>query len=69
MKATGRLFQQISADTKDLDDLPCYWVQAQRHRLLEDEFFEIESFSSRSDFLVEASLYQNLLQPGLPQLP
>ena len=29
VKATWRLFQQISADTKDLDDLPHYWPQAQ----------------------------------------
>jgi transposase len=33
IKATWALFQQISADTKDLDDLPHYWPQAQRHRL------------------------------------
>ncbi len=33
VKATWRLFQQISADTKDLDDIPLYWAQAQRHRL------------------------------------
>jgi transposase len=30
VKATWRLFQQISADTKDLDDIPRYWPQAQR---------------------------------------
>jgi transposase len=30
IKATGRLFQQISADTKDLDDIPHYWPQAER---------------------------------------
>ena len=29
IKATWRLFQQISADTKDLDDIPQYWPQAQ----------------------------------------
>ena len=29
IKATGRVFQQISADTKDLDDIPRYWPQAQ----------------------------------------
>jgi transposase len=29
LKATWRLFQQISADTKDLDDIPHYWPQAQ----------------------------------------
>jgi len=29
VKATWRLFQQISADTKDLDDIPRYWPQAQ----------------------------------------
>ncbi|MGH9626685.1 MAG: hypothetical protein ACRD4G_20420, partial [Bryobacteraceae bacterium] len=29
LKATWRLFQQISADTKDLNDLPLYWPQAQ----------------------------------------
>ena len=33
VKATGRLFQQISADTKYLDDIPRYWPQAQRLRL------------------------------------
>ena len=32
VKATGRLFQQISADTKDLCDIPRYWPPAQRHR-------------------------------------
>lgn len=30
IKASWALFQQISADTKDLDDLPRYWLQAQR---------------------------------------
>jgi transposase len=30
VKATWRLFQQISADTKDLDDIPHYWPQAER---------------------------------------
>jgi transposase len=29
IKATGRVFQQISADTKDLHDIPHYWPQAQ----------------------------------------
>jgi len=29
IKATWRVFQQISADTKDLDDIPRYWPQAQ----------------------------------------
>jgi len=33
VKATWRLFQQISADTKDLLDIPHYWPQAQRLRL------------------------------------
>src|SRR5713226_2103293 len=33
IKATWRLFQQISADTKDLDDIPHFWPQAQRLRL------------------------------------
>ena len=33
IKATWSLFQQISADTKDLDDIPRYWPQAQRLRL------------------------------------
>ena len=32
-KATGRLFQQISADTKDLGDIPRFWPPAQRLRL------------------------------------
>jgi transposase len=29
LKATWRVFQQISADTKDLDDIPHYWPQLQ----------------------------------------
>jgi transposase len=33
IKARWALFQQISADTKDLDDIPRYWPQAQRLRL------------------------------------
>ena len=33
VKATWRLFQQISADTKDLGDIPRFWPQAQRLRL------------------------------------
>jgi transposase len=33
VKATWRLFQQISADTKDLCDIPQFWPQAQRLRL------------------------------------
>ncbi len=33
IKATWALFQQISADTKDLDDIPHYWPQAQRLHL------------------------------------
>jgi len=33
IKAQWALFQQISADTKDLGDIPHYWPQAQRHRL------------------------------------
>jgi hypothetical protein len=33
IKATWRLFQQISADTKDLDSIPHFWPQAQRLRL------------------------------------
>jgi transposase len=30
IKAQWRLFQQLSADTKDLKDIPHYWPQAQR---------------------------------------
>jgi transposase len=33
IKACWALFQQISADTKDLDDIPRYWLQAQRLHL------------------------------------
>ncbi|MGA8102881.1 MAG: helix-turn-helix domain-containing protein [Candidatus Acidiferrales bacterium] len=33
VKATWRLFQQISADTKDLCDIPHFWPQAKRLRL------------------------------------
>ena len=32
-KATWALFQQISADTKDLDDIPHYWPQMKTHHL------------------------------------
>lgn len=168
IKATWRLFQQLSADTKDLKDIPHYWPQAQRlglplvqytarevrsgllflafaarrtagasqlfaqrlqrhlarcgidlrhlvwqtdngsefigshddqgqptgfpaalgdsqhvrippaahtynsdvetvHRLIEDEFFDLEPFSSRTDFLAKATLYQlyfNLVRPN-----
>ncbi len=37
------------------------------HRLIEDEFFDLETFSSRPDFLAKASLYQlyfNLARPN-----
>jgi transposase len=33
IKAQWALFQQISADTKDLDDIPHYWPQAQQFGL------------------------------------
>lgn len=33
VKATWRLFQQISADTKDLCDIPHFWPQAKRLKL------------------------------------
>lgn len=33
IKSQWALFQQISADTKDLDDIPHYWPQAQRFGL------------------------------------
>jgi transposase len=33
VKAQWRLFQQLSADTKDLKDIPHFWPQAQRLRL------------------------------------
>lgn len=33
IKATWRLFQQVSADTKDLNHIPPYWPQAQCRRL------------------------------------
>jgi transposase len=33
IKARWTVFQQISADTKDLDDIPRYWLQAQRLKL------------------------------------
>jgi hypothetical protein len=32
-KQTWALFQQISADTKDLDDIPFYWPQMKAHAL------------------------------------
>jgi len=33
LKETWALFQQLSADTKDLDDIPHYWPQMQAHGL------------------------------------
>jgi hypothetical protein len=33
LKETWALFQQISADTKDLDDIPHYWPQMKAHLL------------------------------------
>jgi transposase len=33
LKETWALFQQISADTKDLDDIPHYWAQMKAHGL------------------------------------
>src|SRR6266446_4192904 len=59
IKATWALFQQISADTKDLDDIPHYWTQAQR--------FHLEDFRSRGDFLAKVHTYQlyfNLVRPN-----
>ena len=171
VKATWRLFQQLSADTKDLKDIPHFWPQAQRlglpliqytarevrsgllflafarrrtagasqlfaarvqrhlagcgvslrdlvwqtdngsefigshdaqgqptgfpaalgdsqhvrippaahtyqsdvetvHRLVEDEFFDLERFASRADFLAKATIYQlyfNLARPNSPE--
>jgi transposase len=161
VKATWSLFQQISADTKDLDDIPRYWPQAQQlglpgiqytarevrsgllfwafaqqrsasasavfaariqqhlhrygvslrdlvwqtdnggefkgdfpkalrdsqhvrippaahtyqsdvetvHRLEEDEFFDLEEFSSRGDFLAKVHTYQLYFNLVLAQLP
>ena len=146
-KQTWALFQQISADTKDLDDIPHYWPQMKArglpaiqytardvrsglqflacgvtlrdvtwqtdnggefigelqpdgsrshfpravtyfgsqherippaahtfqsdvetvHRLIEDEFFDLETFQNRADFLAKVSLYQlyfNLARPN-----
>jgi len=34
------------------------------HRLIEDEFFGLETFSSRADFLAKASLYQLYFNPS-----
>jgi len=37
------------------------------HRLIEDDFFDLETFSSRAQFLAKASLYQlyvNLARPN-----
>jgi transposase len=38
IKLRWRLFQQISADTKDLDDIPHYWPQIQRFGLPEIQY-------------------------------
>src|SRR5437867_3712042 len=77
IKASWALFQQISADTKDLDDsqhvrIPpaahTYQSDVETvHRLEEDEFFDLEDFTSRGDFLAKVHTYQlyfNLVRPN-----
>ena len=68
MKATWRQFQQISADTKDLGDIPHYWPQAQRLHLpviqntarkeavLQDEAFCLRVADQARDWGYEALL-------------
>ena len=98
VKATWRLFQQISADTTDNGSefigghdpqghrtgFPAALGDSQHlrippaahtyqsdvetvHRLVEDEFFDLESFTSRGEFLAKAQTYQlyfNLARPN-----
>ena len=55
VKATWRLFQQISADTKDLCDIPRFWPQAQR---LELPLVEYTAREVRSGLLFWAFAHQ-----------
>jgi len=60
LKATCALFQQCTG-------LRVGRGSSTVHRLIADEFFDWESFSSRADFLAKASLYQpyfNLARPN-----
>jgi len=60
LKATWALFQQCTG-------LRVGRGSSTVHRLIADEFFDWESFSSRADFLAKASLYQpyfNLARPN-----
>jgi transposase len=54
LKATWDLFQQISADTKDLGDIPRYWPQMQAHRLPAVQYTALE-VRSGLQFLAYAS--------------
>jgi transposase len=53
-KQTWALFQQISADPKDLDDIPHYWPQMQAHALPAVQYTAREVRSGRQ-FLAYAS--------------
>ena len=57
LKETWALFQQISADTKDLDDIPHYWPQMQARRLPAVQYTarEVRSPSADGQFLAYAS--------------
>src|SRR2546428_552166 len=65
IKASWALFQQISADTKDLDDIPHYWLQAQRLHLPVIQYTARDVRSG--DFLAKVHTYQlyfNLVRPN-----
>ena len=61
IKATWRLFQQISADTKDLDDIPHYWPQAQTFDL---PVIEYTAREVRSGLLFLAFAQRRSLPPA-----
>jgi hypothetical protein len=65
IKATWRVFQQISADTKDLNDIPRYWPQAQAFDLPAVEYTAREV---RSGLLFWA-FASAVLRPPVPSLP
>ena len=58
------------AASPQFSSLPAHTYQSDVetvHRLVEDEFFDLEAFSSRGDFLAKAHTYQlyfNLVQPN-----
>src|ERR1019366_5381402 len=65
VKTTWRLFQQISADTKDLSDIPQFWPQAQTLRLPLVEYTAREVRSGLLFWVFAARIQQHLDRWGV----